>query len=211
MQADEPTMGRRERKRQETRARILTAARALFLAKGFDGTTVDEIAERADISKRSFFDYFPSKEDVVTAWQDGFGDLLVARIAARPPGEPLARTAHAAMSAAIRDSASPEGIDLDALVRDTPSLRARMHLKYARLEARLAEALAARTAPPPDGGAALVGEPALLAMIAVGALRLGSEAWRTSAAEPPPPDHYTDRVFDDIWHHLRQLAAAGGD
>ncbi len=64
----------------------------LFLERGFDATTVDDIAEAADVSKRSFFDYFPTKEDVVQAWQDEFGADLAAAIVARPAGEPLTKS-----------------------------------------------------------------------------------------------------------------------
>jgi AcrR family transcriptional regulator len=58
----EPTTGRRERKKEETKNRIFVAAAQLFHEKGFDATTVDEIAERADVSKGTFFNYFPRKE-----------------------------------------------------------------------------------------------------------------------------------------------------
>ena len=53
--------GRRERKRRQTRERIESVALSLFLERGFDGTTIEDITEAADVSKRSFFDYFPSK------------------------------------------------------------------------------------------------------------------------------------------------------
>jgi AcrR family transcriptional regulator len=55
-------VGRRERKKEETRLRIFLAAAELFNEKGFDATTVDEIAERADVAKGTFFNYFPRKE-----------------------------------------------------------------------------------------------------------------------------------------------------
>jgi AcrR family transcriptional regulator len=58
----ETTVGRRERKKEETKLRIFLAAAHLFHEKGFDATTVDEIAERADVSKGTFFNYFPRKE-----------------------------------------------------------------------------------------------------------------------------------------------------
>lgn len=207
MDRDSPqaSEGRRARKRAETRARILAAARELFLAQGFDATTIDQIAERADISKRSFFDYFPAKEDVVAAWQDAFGDLLVAKMAARPAGEPLARTVEAAMSEAISESVSPEGIEMDRLVRETPTLRAHMHLKYARLEARLAEALERRSPIPSGPADTLLSEPVLLAMLAVGVLRLGSEAW-LAKARGSRPDACTQQVFHQVWLCLAKLA-----
>jgi AcrR family transcriptional regulator len=57
-----PGEGRRERKKRETRARIQEAARQLFLDQGFDNTTVEQIAEAADVSQATFFNYFPAKQ-----------------------------------------------------------------------------------------------------------------------------------------------------
>jgi len=59
--------GRRERKKEETRRRITLAALDLFHEKGFEATTVDEITERADVAKGTFFNYFPRKESVLSA------------------------------------------------------------------------------------------------------------------------------------------------
>jgi AcrR family transcriptional regulator len=58
-------IGRRERKKEETKRRIFVAALELFHGKGFEHTTVDEITERADVSKGTFFNYFPRKESVL--------------------------------------------------------------------------------------------------------------------------------------------------
>jgi AcrR family transcriptional regulator len=63
----EVTPGRRERKKEETRRRITLTALELFHEKGFDATTVDEITERADVAKGTFFNYFPRKESVLEA------------------------------------------------------------------------------------------------------------------------------------------------
>ncbi len=60
-------IGRRERKKEETRRRITLAALELFHEKGFEATTVDEITERADVAKGTFFNYFPKKESVLEA------------------------------------------------------------------------------------------------------------------------------------------------
>ncbi len=97
---------------------------------------------------------------------------------------------------------------MDRLVRETPSLRARMHLKYARLEARLAEALQQRNEEKVAPDRELVGKPALLAMIAVGALRLGSDAWRPGNS-PSTIDDYTQQVIDRVWDCLSELAGDG--
>jgi AcrR family transcriptional regulator len=58
---------RRERKKREARRRIFDAAFALFLEKGFDATTVEEIAERADVAKGTVFNYFPRKTSLLAA------------------------------------------------------------------------------------------------------------------------------------------------
>ncbi len=64
-------LSRRERRKLELRQRILDAATELFDAKGFAATTVDDICERADIAQKTFFNYYPSKQDL-------FRDLSVA-------------------------------------------------------------------------------------------------------------------------------------
>src|SRR6187402_3151043 len=84
-----PQGGLRARKREQTRERLTRVAMELFLANGFEATTLDDIAAAAEISRRSFFHYFASKEDVVLAWQDGSTGAMIAAIAARPAEEPM--------------------------------------------------------------------------------------------------------------------------
>lgn len=72
----------RERKKRRTRDWILRAARGLFAERGFEGTTVDEVAERAEISRATFFNYFPSKSAVLDAMVDEM-EIAFARIVER--------------------------------------------------------------------------------------------------------------------------------
>ncbi|MBT1667811.1 TetR family transcriptional regulator [Curtobacterium flaccumfaciens pv. flaccumfaciens] len=85
-------LGLRDRKRIETRTRIAEAARSLALEQGVDGTTIEQIAARADVSPRTFFNYFESKEDAVLGHTEP--DLepatLEAHLAA-VSGEPVAQ------------------------------------------------------------------------------------------------------------------------
>src|SRR5512142_2340881 len=79
----EPMVGRRERKKEETKRRIYMAALELFHDKGFERTTVDEITERADVAKGTFFNYFPHKESVLTYLSEEWLRQVEA-LAARP-------------------------------------------------------------------------------------------------------------------------------
>lgn len=63
-------LGRRERKKEETRRKIFEAALELFREHGFDDTTIDAIAEHADVAKGTFFNYFPRKESLIEALAD---------------------------------------------------------------------------------------------------------------------------------------------
>ena len=87
------TLSRRERKKEETRQKLLEAARSLFHTKGYDATTVEEITEKADVAKSTFFNYFPSKEALLgelAVWQ--IGQLRDALDVTRgAPSSPVAR------------------------------------------------------------------------------------------------------------------------
>lgn len=86
--------GRRERKKQQTRDALIDAAFRLFADKGFDATTVEEIADAVDISSRTFFRYFASKEDVALTFQDEQMRAATAALAARPADEPIMTALH---------------------------------------------------------------------------------------------------------------------
>jgi AcrR family transcriptional regulator len=173
--------GLRERKRQQTRERLTRAAMALFLDRGFEATTLDDIVAAADISRRSFFHYFASKEDVVFAWHEENTAALVAAVAARPAGESLLATAENAIAAMVRQLEPGEAIAMAKLKRDNPALQARDQVKYEKLERALAEALARRAGRKTERLQAR-----LVAMIATGAMRIGGELWAAEGAREKP-------------------------
>ncbi|MDQ0990643.1 TetR family transcriptional regulator [Streptomyces sp. V3I7] len=83
----EPRPGLRERKKQRTRDALLRAALELFTTQGYERTTVDEIAEAVDVSQRTFFRYFASKEDVAFFVPRLAESHYVEALRARPPHE----------------------------------------------------------------------------------------------------------------------------
>src|ERR1700742_3699463 len=92
--ASEADPGRRERKKQRTRDALFEAAMELFAAKGYDRTAVHEITDAVDVSERTFFRYFASKEDLVISFIRERTEVFLGFLAARPAAEePL--TAHA--------------------------------------------------------------------------------------------------------------------
>src|ERR1700746_1078832 len=80
--------GLRERKKARTREALQESAMARFATQGFEGTTVEEIAEACEVSPRTFFRYFATKEDVLFVDAAVRRERLLAVIAERPPGEP---------------------------------------------------------------------------------------------------------------------------
>ena len=81
------TIGLRERKKRQTRETIAREALLLFQERGFDGVTVADIAAAANIAPRTFFAYFPTKEDVLFAAHEEQLGGLSARLQERPAGE----------------------------------------------------------------------------------------------------------------------------
>ncbi|ABW14124.1 transcriptional regulator, TetR family [Parafrankia sp. EAN1pec] len=86
--ADQRTEGLRERKKRRTRQSIIDAAHELFHLKGYEAAAVEEIADQAEVSVRTVFRYFTSKEAIALAPLDEMGDLTVAALRRRPADEP---------------------------------------------------------------------------------------------------------------------------
>jgi len=114
--AGRPAEGRRERKKRETRERILESARALFLRHGYSNTTVEEIAEAADVAQTTFFNYFQSKAALLREMTSEVSDRLEAMLAEElsTPGTAKRRIAHFAGEAA-REVGRVRGLARDVL------------------------------------------------------------------------------------------------
>ena len=133
-------------KQQVVRNALNAAAVELFLARGFENVTVEEIARTAGVSRRTFFRYYESKEDVMVEHSERLGELLLAELTARPLDEqPLVAIRNALVpameSGLVERSLLRDSIRL--LRKNTPLRRAMMEHRN-RLEERIAALMAQR-------------------------------------------------------------------
>ncbi|MCB8906890.1 MULTISPECIES: TetR/AcrR family transcriptional regulator [unclassified Streptomyces] len=144
--------GLRERKKQRTREALIKVALELFTAHGYERTTVDEIVDTVEVSQRTFFRYFSSKEEVAFAVQQMVEERFVEALRRRPPGEgPFDAMRNAVLSGwdTIGDAIT-EVVPLELYLRtfqmieSTPALLA-VHLRRStEMEETLARIIAER-------------------------------------------------------------------
>ncbi len=164
---------RREQRKAATRRAIQEHALRLFLEKGYEATTVEEIAAAAGVSHMTFFRYFPRKESVVES--DDYDPLLVDLVAARPAGEAPLTALHRAVREGL-EAILP--VDRDAvlvrtrLVLETPALRSRTWQNQDATRDLFAAALARRA-----GAARPDLRTTVLAAAALAALTTAITAW----------------------------------
>lgn len=186
-------VGLRERKKLQTRAAIVEAALELFERKGFDATTVEDIAAAADVSPRTFFRYFESKQDVVMAKTNEKGDHLGALLTARPPEEAPLEALRGTIVGVISEMVAADDGSLREMrvMMGTPELRAMALDHFHEHQDELAAALAGRMGLPPDAFT-----PRLLAGVVSTALWALVDRWVTEGAEPDRMVPMIDEVFD---------------
>ncbi len=128
------------RKQQVVREALVEAAAKLFHARGFEAVTVEEIAIAAGVSRRTFFRYYDSKEDVMVERLDRDGERLLAELAARPIEEPPILAIRNALIAAIEYGLQEPDLVRNAirLLRETSALRRALMEHRSRLEERIA-------------------------------------------------------------------------
>lgn len=125
-------LGRRERKKLMLREALIESAYNLFEEKGFDETRIEDITDKVDVSSRTFFRYFSSKEEVVLDYQEVEHDEVIAALNARPAGEPiLTALRHAVVEVVNGCELGSYGLDSDRfkvlkhLIRGHPLVCAR--------------------------------------------------------------------------------------
>ena len=192
---DGPVLGLRERKKVAARSALQRAALELAAERGVEHVTVDDIAARAGMSARTFFNYFSSKEDALVAPDARVLELMARQVVARPPDEsPLE-----ALRTVILAQMSSEAAELDLLrlrmtvVEPNPALLPRLVGSFAAAERLFAAAVATRTGTDVDRDA----YPMLLAAVAAAALRTALHLWRTSNFTASLPD-LLDQAFTSL-------------
>ncbi|GAA2446916.1 TetR family transcriptional regulator [Actinomadura vinacea] len=146
--------GLREVKKQETRQLISDHATRLFIAQGFEQTTITEIAAAARVAKKTVTNYFARKEDMALDHQEEFTATLAHTVAARQPGE----SALTALRRAFQDAAAAQdpvagfsGLPFARMIADSPTLTICLRGLHDQREHRLAQALADATGTVADG------------------------------------------------------------
>jgi AcrR family transcriptional regulator len=172
--------GLRERKRAETYARIQAEGVRLFLEKGFEATTLDEVAAAADVSRRTLLNYFGTKEEIVLSTKAEFPQLIADAVAARPAEEPLLDMVENAFADMAQRYRSEELRAVAALICATPSLQSGDQAKYERIERLLAQTLATRKGLPEGDVACRV-----VAGAAVSILKLSTDVWLKDPTQDP--------------------------
>src|ERR1700750_3519420 len=199
----EADQGRRERKKQLTREALFQAAMDLFTAKGYDRTAVREITDAVDVSERTFFRYFASKEDLVVSFIRERTELFLGFLAARPAAEEPLTAIRGAFHDSLAEQVSVAGgpgefetyLSVIRLIEATPALLAANFRFLHDHEDELVGVLAAREGVDP----ATERRPRLLAAL-LGAIGfLASREWREQGSPGPEAmaasfDAYADQL-----------------
>ena len=143
------TPGRRERKKQQTRQKIATVALELFIERGFEQVTVNEVAEAADVSVNTVYNYFPTKEDLFFGLHQPMETSLAGLVQQREKGEPLLSFLRQLLLGSLehmKAMPSPEQSatrqQIFRVIQESPSLQARGLQMAQSTEEDLAHALA---------------------------------------------------------------------
>ncbi|MEV0737549.1 TetR/AcrR family transcriptional regulator [Streptomyces sp. NPDC050549] len=197
--ADRPQLGLRERKKIKTREAIRTATYALVKEQGYDATTIEQIAERAEVSPSTVFRYFPTKEDIVIT--DEFDPIIMDELRARPADEPWMVTLRYVIQKAVK-----YGMEVDEetsrlrthLMVQVPAVRSRMMESMSVTGDMLCRAISERTGRDPESL-----EVRVYAMSLVGGLMETSLYWAENGHRDDFKD-LVDRTLDVLEHGLTE-------
>ncbi len=201
------TDGLRERKKAETRQALMTAAVRLAEQLGPDRVTVEAIAEAAGVSARTFFNYFPSKEDAIIGINPSETSELLDDLASRPADEAPLEALHAMALAAVArlEAKADDMATRHRLTQAHPSLAMRRAARFSEVERAVAGEIARRTGLDVDRDP----YPMLAAATALIAIRVAMAAWQERDRRGPLAD-LLDESFTLLARGLPSPALARG-
>lgn len=135
------TLGLRERRKVRTREAIIAAARTLFAERGYQDTTLQDIADAAEVSVRTIFGYFAGKDDIIFSDFARTEEVLELALQTRPAGQDTLDTVRTLILAWASADPNDEDARLQRLVATDPNLRDRKNARIAQLEHVIAPAL----------------------------------------------------------------------
>ena len=190
-------VGLRERKKARTREALHDAAMDLFSRQGFDGTTVEEIADACEVSPRTFFRYFPTKEDVLFGDSEQRSSALIETLAAQPLDLAPLDAIHAAMRRVAFNYIEERHV-LAAraqVVQSSPGLRAYKVEHQRGWEEALVAELGRRSRS--AGGSLTPYDLRLLTSVSMAAFRAAFDTWLD---DPDQPDivALVDQAFEQV-------------
>jgi AcrR family transcriptional regulator len=197
----------RERKKLQTRRHIADTACRLFVERGFDAVTVDEVAQAAEVSKKTVFNYFPTKEDLIFHRSVEREVMMVALVRERAPGVSLAEAFRDQNLEFLRKLAQqPAGFHQGGLlqvIKSSPTLERRLHAVHAHQAHAVARELADLTHAPESDPL-----PLMVAHTLLGAHRsLFKECHRLLASGKTPAE--TAAALEPHVHRVYQLLEHG--
>jgi AcrR family transcriptional regulator len=192
----------RLKKQQFVRSEIWNTAVDLFAEHGYDRTTVDDIAIAAGVSRRTFFRYFASKDDVMVQATDTYGDLLVDAVKESAGAAPLQIIERAVRRLAAFVVVQPRARLAMQIVLENPSARGAQLSEYSVITERVAEAFAAA------GAGASGHAPTLLASLTFVLLNRVFQSWYERSGEIGPIVDEVVAAFHDLARAPRQHASA---
>lgn len=183
--------GLRARKRQETLRRITEAGIRLFSTQGYEATTLDQVAAEAGISRRTFFHYFKSKDEILLSMQRGLGEKIAAALATQPTDQPPLAAVQRAMLDVVSPYSSEQLLALDKLMRASEAVQSRKQAGYILDEATVFAALRRRWPAEPELALRLV------AMLSIGTSRVSLDAWSRDGGIRPL-ESYVVETFEAL-------------
>jgi AcrR family transcriptional regulator len=184
--------GRRERKKLQTRHQLQRAALRLAAERGLEHVTVEEIADAVDVSRRTFFNYFSSKEEALIGRDPERAERARRSFAERPVEEPPLESLRVVLGQLAGETAEDreQWLARRALIASEPRLLAASLAAWVELERALVDAVAERTGCDPERDL----YPALVVAAAVGAARVAAMRWRSGVEKPLSA--LVDEAFD---------------